>query len=157
MSSKDSLSKDWTLPGIISTINPVTLAVWADRAHGFMSHRAFTLTYCPQMPAGRCAGRKAKMNLYEQLFRLDGKVALVTGGYGGFGSAVCEGLAEMGASVAVAGHNADKVATFVADLTARGIKAYGVPFDACSATDTHRMTSWSILWAAIPTKNSRAM
>lgn len=80
------------------------------------------------------------MNLYEQLFRLDGKVALVTGGYGGFGSAVCEGLAEMGASVAVAGHNAEKVTAFVADLTARGIKAFGAPFDACSATDTHRMT-----------------
>jgi NAD(P)-dependent dehydrogenase (short-subunit alcohol dehydrogenase family) len=36
-------------------------------------------------------------------FRLDGKVALVTGGYGGIGGAVSRGLAEMGARIAVAG------------------------------------------------------
>ena len=41
-------------------------------------------------------------------FRLDGKVALVTGGYGGIGSAVCRGLAAAGARVAVAGHDPDK-------------------------------------------------
>ena len=41
-------------------------------------------------------------------FRLDGKVALVTGGYGGIGSAVCSGLAAAGARVAVAGRDAEK-------------------------------------------------
>src|SRR5678815_4050851 len=43
-----------------------------------------------------------------EFFRLDGKVALVTGGYGGIGSAVCKGLAAAGARVAVAGRDAEK-------------------------------------------------
>lgn len=76
----------------------------------------------------------------EQLFRLDGKVALVTGGYGGFGVAVCGGLADMGAAVAVAGRNAEKVETLVAELRARGASAFAAPFDACSVADTQRMT-----------------
>src|SRR4026207_2528478 len=36
-------------------------------------------------------------------FRLDGKVALVTGGYGGIGSAGCSGLGAAGAGGAVGG------------------------------------------------------
>jgi NAD(P)-dependent dehydrogenase (short-subunit alcohol dehydrogenase family) len=48
------------------------------------------------------------MSSLEQLFRLDGKVALVTGGYGGIGEAVSRGLVQVGARVAIAGHNAGK-------------------------------------------------
>ncbi|HKZ03843.1 MAG TPA: short-chain dehydrogenase, partial [Methylomirabilota bacterium] len=36
------------------------------------------------------------------LFRLDGKAAVVTGGAGGLGAAIARGLAEAGAAVAVA-------------------------------------------------------
>lgn len=76
----------------------------------------------------------------EQLFQLDGKVALVTGGYGGFGAAICEGLAELGASVAVAGHNAEKAETFATRLRERGARAFAAPFDAMSVNETRRMT-----------------
>ena len=40
------------------------------------------------------------MTTIDELFRLDGKVALVTGGYGGIGEAVCRGLGAMGAKIA---------------------------------------------------------
>jgi NAD(P)-dependent dehydrogenase (short-subunit alcohol dehydrogenase family) len=40
--------------------------------------------------------------------RLKGKVALVPGGYGGIGAAVCRGLAAEGARVIIAGRNYDK-------------------------------------------------
>ena len=73
------------------------------------------------------------------MFRLDGKVALVTGGYGGIGEAVSRGLAEAGAKVAVAGHNADK-ATACADVIRKhGHDAYAAAFDSVSVPETRRM------------------
>lgn len=69
------------------------------------------------------------------MIRFDGKTALVTGGYGGIGAAVCRGLADLGAKVAVAGHNAKK-----AEACADAIGGYAAPFDALSVTDTRRMT-----------------
>src|SRR4051812_37299193 len=75
----------------------------------------------------------------EQLFRVDGKVALVTGGYGGIGKAVCEGLAAMGAKVAVAGHNAEKASACAAELRAKGCDAFAVAFDVLSVPETQKM------------------
>jgi gluconate 5-dehydrogenase len=69
-------------------------------------------------------------------FRVDGKVALVTGGYGGIGEAVCRGLASMGAKVAVAGHNAEKAEGCAKAL---GGEAYASRFDVTSVPDTERM------------------
>ena len=74
-----------------------------------------------------------------QLFRLDGKVALVPGGYGGIGEAVCWGLAAAGAQVAVAGHNAERTQALAAALLAAGHTAYGATFDAESVEDIRRM------------------
>lgn len=74
-----------------------------------------------------------------QSFRLDGKVALVTGGYGGIGEAVCRGLAAAGAKVAVAGRNAERTAALVDDLKQQGYYAYAAPFDAHKVADIHRM------------------
>ena len=68
----------------------------------------------------------------EQAFRLDGKVALVTGGYGGIGRVVSRGLAEMGAKIAVAGHNAEKAAAHVETLRQQGFDAFASAFDVLS-------------------------
>ena len=75
----------------------------------------------------------------EKFFRLDGKVALVTGGYGGIGAAVCRGLAAMGAKVAVAGHNPEKCAALVDELKGSGYDAFGSAFNALSVPDTRRL------------------
>ena len=75
----------------------------------------------------------------EQLFRLDGKVALVTGGYGGIGEAVSRTLAGLGAKVAVTGHNAEKAAACVAALKKEGHQAYDTAFDVISVAETRRM------------------
>ena len=78
------------------------------------------------------------MHSADQFFRLDGKVALVTGGYGGIGEAVCRGLIGMGAKVAVAGHNAEKAAACASALAHDG-ESYAAPFDGLSVSDTRRM------------------
>lgn len=62
------------------------------------------------------------------MFRLDGKTALVTGGNGGIGLAMAQGLADAGAAIAVVGRDADKLATAVQQLSGRGgaVRAYSV-------------------------------
>lgn len=75
----------------------------------------------------------------ETAFRLDGKVALVTGGYGGIGEAVCQGLARAGAKVAVTGHNAQKAAACADALKQQGCDAYAGVFDSVSVPETRRM------------------
>jgi gluconate 5-dehydrogenase len=79
------------------------------------------------------------MGLSEQLLRLDGKVALVTGGFGGIGAAVSRGLAEMGARVAITGNDAQQAAAFVETLKGQGCDSYAAAFDVISVRDTERM------------------
>jgi NAD(P)-dependent dehydrogenase (short-subunit alcohol dehydrogenase family) len=79
------------------------------------------------------------MTTIDELFRLDGKVALVTGGYGGIGEAVCRGLGTMGAKIAIAGHNAARGAACAKTLQSEGNDAWSTAFEATSVSDTQRM------------------
>ncbi len=56
-------------------------------------------------------------------FDLSGRAAIVTGGNGGIGLGMARGLAEAGASVVIAGRNAEKNAAAVAELEQAGAKA----------------------------------
>ena len=66
--------------------------------------------------------------------RIDGKVALITGGYSGLGKAISLGLAAQGASIAVAGIERAQAAEF-----AKGCGALAVPFDVTSVAGTRAM------------------
>jgi len=79
------------------------------------------------------------MSFAQQIFGLDGKVALVTGGCGGIGAVVCRGLAQMGAKVAVADIDGAKAAALADELRKQGHEAFSTGFDVLSVTDTHRM------------------
>ena len=83
-------------------------------------------------------------DLLHQLFRLDGKVALVPGGYGGIGEAVCRGLAAAGAKVAVAGRNENRSEVLVEALKQSGHEAYAAPFDALNTRDIRRMVDATV-------------
>lgn len=65
------------------------------------------------------------------MFDLQGKVAIVTGGNGGIGLAMAQGLADAGALIAVVGRNPDKLRAAVTSLSQHGgqAKAYGL--DVC--------------------------
>src|SRR3954470_16808427 len=74
-----------------------------------------------------------------QWFRLDGRVALVTGGYGGIGLAVCHGLSAAGARVAVAGRDQEKAERAAEAIRAAGGDAFPVSFDATKPGEVHAM------------------
>lgn len=62
-------------------------------------------------------------------FELSGKVAIVTGGNGGIGLGMAQGLADAGAAVAIVGRNEAKSVAAVADFGKRGVKAISVVAD----------------------------
>src|SRR5271167_4054922 len=59
----------------------------------------------------------------QQLFGLDGQVAVVIGGTGVLCGAMAQGLAQAGATVVVAGRDAEKGAARVSEIEALGGKA----------------------------------
>jgi 2-deoxy-D-gluconate 3-dehydrogenase len=63
------------------------------------------------------------------LFDLTGKVALVTGGNGGIGLGMARGLAQAGATVAIAARNHGKAEAALAQLRGRGAKAAFIALD----------------------------
>ncbi len=77
------------------------------------------------------------MAIADAMFRLDGKVALVTGGSRGIGRACCEGLAEQGATVVVNYIKGESAARDVADaIKAKGGTAEVVGFDVADTKAT---------------------
>jgi NAD(P)-dependent dehydrogenase (short-subunit alcohol dehydrogenase family) len=58
-------------------------------------------------------------------FRLDGRVALVTGAAQGIGRATAEALAAAGAHLIISDRQAEKLATVVAALASQGHKIVG--------------------------------
>ena len=64
-----------------------------------------------------------------QLFNLEGKTALITGGTHGLGMAMAKGLGSAGATIVVNDISKEKVEAAVKEYKACGFKAYGYLFD----------------------------
>ena len=70
------------------------------------------------------------------MFDLTGKVAVVTGGNGGIGLGMARGLARAGATVVLAGRNAEKSSRALAELKVQGVSADAIEAD---VTDEHQV------------------
>jgi gluconate 5-dehydrogenase len=71
-------------------------------------------------------------------FRLDGRLALVTGSSQGIGLALATALGQAGARVIVNATNGDKVVGVTASLREQGIEAFAFPFDVLDETAVAR-------------------
>jgi NAD(P)-dependent dehydrogenase (short-subunit alcohol dehydrogenase family) len=68
----------------------------------------------------------------KDLFSLNDKVAIVTGGRGLYGASICTGLCEMGATVVIASRNGAACAELAQNLCDRGYHAIGLSLDLSS-------------------------
>ena len=69
------------------------------------------------------------MTKTTELFRLDGQVALVSGGAGLYGRHICRALAEAGAHVVIASRDLDACEAVAAGLNAEGLSASATRLD----------------------------
>jgi NAD(P)-dependent dehydrogenase (short-subunit alcohol dehydrogenase family) len=79
---------------------------------------------------------------YKDLFSLEDKTAVVTGGLGILGRRFCAGLAEFGANVVVVDLDEEKTKAFAQELTeCYGKKSIGIACDVSSSGDVKAMVS----------------
>jgi 2-deoxy-D-gluconate 3-dehydrogenase len=74
-------------------------------------------------------------------FNLKGKVAIVTGGNGGIGLGMAQGLADAGADIVIAARNAEKSRAAAASLSARGVRAIATACDVTHAESVAAMVA----------------
>jgi 2-deoxy-D-gluconate 3-dehydrogenase len=74
-----------------------------------------------------------------KFFDLTGKVAIVTGGNGGIGLAMAEGMGLCGASIAIAARSASKAEVALERLKSAGIRASFIPADISKKADCEKL------------------
>ena len=81
---------------------------------------------------------------FMDVYRLDGRVVIVTGGGSGIGAKTSEVLAEQGATVVVADLNAEGAQKTVDTVTAAGGKAFAMACNVTKRADVERLVSQTV-------------
>lgn len=79
-----------------------------------------------------------------RLFRLDGRVALITGGAGGIGSAMAEAMGAAGASIAVAGRTGNTLEAVANKVRETGAQSLAVVADVNDPEHCERMVTATV-------------
>jgi len=80
----------------------------------------------------------------RDLFRVDGRVAIVTGASSGLGVALATGLAEAGARVVLAARRGDRLEQLAAELAPSGAEILAVPCDVSDAAAVEALVAASV-------------
>ncbi|HEY8358526.1 MAG TPA: SDR family oxidoreductase [Ramlibacter sp.] len=80
----------------------------------------------------------------QQLFNLEGKTALVTGGSRGLGLQMAHALGEAGARIMISSRKADDLEEATGDLQAAGIDARWIAADCAREEDIHRLAAQTL-------------
>ena len=80
----------------------------------------------------------------QNLFNIEGKVALVTGATGALGSAVAKGYALQGAKVVLTGRNQDKLNKLVDEFISEGLACAAIVGDPALEADTKKVIDFAV-------------
>ncbi len=83
------------------------------------------------------------MSLIDR-FRLDGKVAVITGASSGLGAAFAAGLAEVGADIAICARRTDRLEQTKADVEALGRRCVAITADVSDPADCIRVAEETV-------------
>jgi NAD(P)-dependent dehydrogenase (short-subunit alcohol dehydrogenase family) len=81
------------------------------------------------------------MGIYDRLFQLEDRVAIVTGASSGLGVTFAKGLAEAGAHVVLAARRKDRLEKIVKEIETMGSKALAIDCDISREEDIQRLVA----------------
>lgn len=83
-------------------------------------------------------------DVFDKMFRFDGKTALVAGGCGGIGSAISHGLAHLGATVIIADNRQEQASECARAIGDQGYESYAVVFDITNPESVQAMVAEAV-------------
>src|SRR5262245_22439757 len=91
------------------------------------------------------AGRNVETAMFKEMFNLNGKVALVTGGSKGLGKSMAWGLAEMGADIVISSRHEDELRSALDEILAgTGSKGRFIVADMAKRADVRKLATTAL-------------